>query len=540
MTNLLKIFVLLLFLELLSAQISTLVETHLGKIRGSLMKTEKGSDFIGFRGIKYAEPPIGENRFKPPIAIKPWSGELNATTDGFMCPQVGKPMHLLSEDCLVINVYTKHSNKNQSVVVFIHGGANIYGNSHSEHGAGPEFLMENDIVFVTMNYRLGPFGFLTTRTKEAPGNYGYLDQVMALEWVHDHISKFGGNPRSVTIFGISSGSIYVSLHLVSPRSQGLFHKAIIMSGSATADYEFDNLHWGRKLARELACPIYNPPDVLDCLRKLPWTTIVSVASSWDFFNMTDMKWSYQIDGHFLTKPPTVTFAEGNFSKIPILTGLTKDEYTFMFNIHENNSGLLNDITLNFAKYAPKFFVHNFDDPKIDKTKIVQSFYLGNQSLAKQKLSNFGKIFSDSMANYSINRLVQLARKFVDVYYYRFDYLGRFGVFENWEGKPLGVNHADDLQYIIKRRMLRKTINPNDPEWFMVTRMVKVITTFAETGSPELDGVKWLPSNKTAVNTMYIGRKVKLGFEPLKERLQLWDKLFPVEISSAPAEQGPII
>ncbi|XP_055850671.1 juvenile hormone esterase-like [Episyrphus balteatus] len=468
MINVLKVLIVFFGFKLICAQISPVVETNVGKIRGSIMKTEKGSEFLGFRGIRYAEAPIGEKRFKAPIAIKKWPGVIDATHDGFMCPQIGKPINMMSEDCLILNVYTKSLTEKKSVIIYIPGGANIYGGSHSIETAGPEYLMESDIVLVTISFRLGALGFLSTRTKEAPGNVGYLDQVMAFEWVHDHITKFGGNPKSVTILGMSSGSFAVTLHLASPLSQGLFHKAIAMSGSAIADLHFDNLQCTQKLARETSCPIYNPKDVVSCLRKLPWQTIVGVVDSWKFYNLTDMKWSYEIDGNFLTKSPTVTFAEGNFSKVPILTGITKDEFTYMIYSQENNSGLLNDINMNFEKYAPEFFTHIFDETKIKK---LRNFYLGNEAIDKENLRKFGEIFSDAIIINAINRLIQLARQYVDVFYYRFDYLGRYGIFENWNRKPLGVNHGDDLQYVIKRKYLRQTIKLYDPEWFMVERMI---------------------------------------------------------------------
>ncbi|XP_055902947.1 esterase E4-like [Eupeodes corollae] len=511
-----------------------IVETNLGTIRGFIMRTDKGSPFIAFRGIRYAEAPIGEKRFKAPIAIKSWAGELDATQDGFMCPQTGKPAHLISEDCLFLNVYSKNTTTtvNRPVIVYLHGGANVYGGSHSLE-AGPEYLMESDIVLVTMNFRLGAFGYLSTRTKEAPGNFGYLDQLMALQWVHDHISRFGGNPHSVTIIGMSAGAMAVTLHMASPLSQGLFHRAVAMSGSATSEHLIDNLYWAQKLAHQTSCPRFNAVDMLECLRKLPWEQIVSVCDSWQFYNLLDMKWNYEVDGYFLKKRPAELFAEGNFSKIPILTGITKDEFTFMISSQENNTGFLNDVSLNFEKYAQEFFMHNFTDnnPKAKKAEKVRNFYLGNKTIAEQNLSNFGEIFSDTLISHGVHRLVELARKWVDVYYYRFDFQGNSGAYTNWQGKPRGVNHGDDLQYFMKRQKLKRHINQNDSEWFMVERMVGLVSSFAEDGSPQnIDGIKWLPSNKFAVNTMYIDEKVTLGSEPYADRFHLWDTLYPLSKS----------
>lgn len=156
-----------------------------------------------------------------------------------MCPQAvtnaGQPM---SEDCLFLNVYTRHlpakderddaknHRKWKSVIVYIHPGGFISGSSGSNTGAGPQYMMDRDIVLVTFNYRLGALGFLSTGTCDSPGNYGLLDQVLVLEWVRDNIKCFGGNPDSVTLLGYSSGAMSVTLHMVSPLSQG--NRVIVM------------------------------------------------------------------------------------------------------------------------------------------------------------------------------------------------------------------------------------------------------------------------------------------------------------------------
>lgn len=141
----------------------------------------------------------------------------------------------MSENCLFLNVYTrwlptKHeikdcsfSSKAKPVLVYIHGGAFVAGSSASEAGAGPYLLMDTDIVLVTLNYRLGALGFLSTGTHHSPGNYGMMDQMLAFKWIRDHIKHFGGNPNSVTMLGYSAGSICTTLHIVSPMSKGILH-----------------------------------------------------------------------------------------------------------------------------------------------------------------------------------------------------------------------------------------------------------------------------------------------------------------------------
>lgn len=144
----------------------------------------------------------------------------------------------MSEDCLILNIYThwlpttderedcSFSSKAKAVIFYIHGGGFVQGSSASDTGSGPQLMMDRDIVLVTINYRLGALGFLSTGTREYPGNYGMMDQVLALKWVRDHIKYFGGNPDSVTTLGYSAGSISITLLMISPMSIGTFRNVL--------------------------------------------------------------------------------------------------------------------------------------------------------------------------------------------------------------------------------------------------------------------------------------------------------------------------
>ena len=161
-----------------------------------------------------------------------WSDVKDATDDGNICPQydISTSEAMGDEDCLNLNVYTpKLDSKKRAVMVYIHGGAYIMGGGASFF-FGPGYLLEQNVVLVTFNYRLGPLGFLATDDKTAAGNQGLLDQVMVLNWVKQNIAKFGGDPDKVTIFGEDSGAASVTLMAMSPLAKGLFHGAIALSG----------------------------------------------------------------------------------------------------------------------------------------------------------------------------------------------------------------------------------------------------------------------------------------------------------------------
>ena len=160
--------------------------------------------------------------FQDPVEVEPYDEEFDATDDGIVCPQfaIGAGEAMGDEDCLNLNVYTpKVDKKKRAVMVYIHGGAFITGGGSSST-FGPAYLVENDVVVVTFNYRLGALGFLATEDKAATGNMGIKDQILALKWVQNNIAAFGGDPNKVTIFGEDAGAASVSIHLMSPESNG--------------------------------------------------------------------------------------------------------------------------------------------------------------------------------------------------------------------------------------------------------------------------------------------------------------------------------
>ena len=243
-----------------------------GLIQGITLETRLGEVFHGFLKVPFAQAPINKLRFQDPKPAQSWEGVLNATQFGPMCQQINLLSNsTVSEDCLYLNVFTKNLSPGnitlKPVVVYIHGGAFQLGSS-SDHE--PHLLMERDVVLVTINYRLGAFGFLSLGTKEIPGNAGFKDQVLALRWVQKNIRSFGGDPHLVTLMGNSAGAYSVTAHMISPMSKGLFHRVIALSGSITYQrkLETDYLELAQKLARKLNCTISNNDAMIECLRSV--------------------------------------------------------------------------------------------------------------------------------------------------------------------------------------------------------------------------------------------------------------------------------
>ncbi|KPJ20839.1 Acetylcholinesterase [Papilio machaon] len=253
-----------------------------GILEGEVTDNKYGGKIYCFRGIPYAQPPLGDLRFKAPQPVKPWNGVRDAKKLGNECYQYNvvfsKVAKQGSEDCLYVNVFSPNlkPTKPLPVMVFIHGGG-FTGGSGSDEFYGPNYLIRHDVIIVTLNYRLEILGFLCLDTEDVPGNAGMKDQVAALRWVQKNISNFGGDPNNVTIFGESAGGGSVSLHLLSPMSKGLFKRVIPQSGIATAHWATGFMVKERslQLARELGCNSKDEKEIYEFFKALPVEALVN-------------------------------------------------------------------------------------------------------------------------------------------------------------------------------------------------------------------------------------------------------------------------
>jgi para-nitrobenzyl esterase len=283
-----------------------------------------------FLGIPYAEPPVGALRWRPPVARAPWTTPLDASAFGGRCAQVGGPFGEAStnEDCLYLNVYVPHRKsvperdlrRKRPVMVWIHGGA--FQSGSAENYDPTKLVTEGDVIVVTINYRLGTLGFLAhpALSAESPadvsGNYGILDQQLALRWVQDNIAAFGGNPRKVTIFGESAGGISVHVHMASPLAAGTFQRAIAQSGAVFVQPTIgEGETQGATLADALGCS----DQSAECLRGLGVDDILADQP------LGLRTASPVVDGVVLPTDLRTAFASGNFNRVPLIEGSNHDE-----------------------------------------------------------------------------------------------------------------------------------------------------------------------------------------------------------------------
>lgn len=316
------------------AENKLIVSTKSGKVRG-VVRPSGGAEFLG---IRYAEAPVGNLRWHEPVPVHSWKGVRDASAFGAPCAQpiLGDwnrhDAETSKEDCLFLNVMTPAwpIKKRLPVMVWLHGGGNEGGTASSElYKDGT--LVQHGIVLVTVNYRLGRFGFLAhpelTRESahKASGNYGLMDQVMALQWVRDNIAKFGGDSQNVTLFGQSAGAQDTSMLMTSPLAKGLFQKAIAESGAAinpTMPTLSMAEHGGERLAAALKAPTGDA--AIKYMRGLSVDEILKPAPNRDTHEPPLVAPS--IDGWVLPRSPVEVFASGQQMAMPMIVGSTSREF----------------------------------------------------------------------------------------------------------------------------------------------------------------------------------------------------------------------
>ena len=317
--------------SLAASGITDVITTSVGKVQGSSSEVQQTVVRI-FKGIPYGAPPVGDLRWKAPQPPTPWEGVRNATQWASRCPQRTSLLGTggMSEDCLHLNISTpaKSTADRLPVMVFFHGGGLTIGSANLDT-YNHDGLPRHGIVLVTVNSRLGPIGYMAhpalTRESEhgASGNYGTLDLIASLEWVQDNIGAFGGDPDNVLIFGESGGGTKTLSVMSSPLSAGLFHKAIVQSGSGLVapgrSTTLDNAEkHGERIAAKLGL---QDDDALAALRTTSWEDLIVAASDREVGFRTNVT----IDGWVLPESVDVTFAQGKQHGVPLIVGSNAGE-----------------------------------------------------------------------------------------------------------------------------------------------------------------------------------------------------------------------
>nr|AID61338.1 esterase [Calliphora stygia] len=542
------------------------VTTSAGKVRGRFQKYRSGErgGYYSFKGIRYGQAPVGDRRFRAAEPEKSWLGVRDASREGNSCPHKNMILDTFkgNEDCLFINVFTAKMPKGEfnpefPVMVWLHGGGYSFGSGNT-FLYGPDYLVAENVVLVTLNYRLGPLGFLTAGP-DAPGNQGLKDQILALKWVRDNIAAFGGDPNQVTVFGESAGASSVQMLLLSPLAKGLFHRAISESGSALNPWSMgeNSVTRAARLAANLGYVGANTTeDMLEFLRRAPAMKLVEAAPTTlteeDFRNNIGLPFVPVIEGYwnkegekntyyeapFITETPQELYKKHKFHKnIPYMTGYNTHEAMLFIRRLRKNPQLLQIIENDFERLVPHDL--NVTDQLVRVSRDIRQFYLGSKQVGIESVDEMIALLTDLMFLQGIRRTARHHAKYgnAPVYMYRFSFDGALGLYKRMLGlqRP-GVCHGDEMGYLFKFGFFNLSLDPKSMEVLVKNRMVRMWTNFAKYGNPtpphiddNLLTTTWQPINASDVmenlSYMDITKNLEMKVNPEFERQQFWDYMY---------------
>ena len=457
------------------------VVTDNGPVKGIVLQ-----DSRQFLGIPYAAPPVGSLRWQPPSAAPRWKGNLDADHFAPHCAQRGTPFGQASEseDCLYLNVFAppKHDDKGKNkdkedkkrgapVMVWLHPGAFQYGQSD---GYDPSDLVDNDVVVVTLNYRLGALGFLSHPALSAEsatassGNYGLQDQQAALRWVQRNIDKFGGDASNVTIFGESAGAVSVHAHMVSPQSAGLFHRAIAQSGGYALT--LPTLASAETLGSSYATQVGCASQTAECLRAVPVSTLIANQST------NPSAYLPKVDGSTLPLSIGTAFATGQFNRVPVIEGSTHDEFRlFVATLFE-----LAGTPVTAANYP--FLISAILSVPFPTAQAIANFYpIAAYSSPAVALSAVG---TDAAFACNTRVAARLLAQHVPTWTYEFSDANAPQIFlPTLPSLPYGAYHGSEVQYLfdVNAAVPAPALTPTQEQ--LAASMRGYWTQFAAAGNP---------------------------------------------------------
>jgi len=486
------------------------VSIEQGKVRGLVE-----GDVEVFRGLPYAAPPVGDRRWKPPAPPAAWENVRDCFEFGPACPQNNSPLQRMiplgaiksfSEDCLNLNVFrpAKPASGKLPVMFWIHGGG--FGEGANCMGLyNGSSLAQKGAVVVTINYRLGPYGFLghplLTAESGTSGNYGILDQIAALQWVRKNIAHFGGDPDCVTIFGESAGGASVATLLVSPLSKGLFHRAIIQSAPDMSLRHLKEETFGKQPAEAQGieaiakCGLSESAD-LSAMRQIPAPLLLQKFPALQLTGHSVKLSSLNVpvepcvDGVVVLEDPNRSFAEGRFHHVPIMVGCTREEAALFL------------------------LVAKLPTQKAEAESVIRREFgtLADQILAAYPLASESRVIRQQISQLLTDLLFGVESRFIarnasareeNTYRYLFSRGSRIPFLAS-----MGAHHGAEVPYVFQT---------NDPVWNwtdwdreLSSTMQQYWVNFAKTGDPNESHLPaWPKYDRSSENTLELGDAISV-------------------------------
>ncbi|KAL4630761.1 neuroligin-1 isoform X3 [Arapaima gigas] len=582
-------------------EMDPVVSTAYGRVRG--FKKELNNEILGpviqFLGVPYAAPPVGERRFQPPEPPIPWPETRNATQFASVCPQnimegrlpdvmlpvwftnglevVSSYVQDQSEDCLFLNIYvptedgplTKKQNDDlgdnegtedediresgspKPVMVFIHGGSYMEGTGNMFDGS--ILASYGNVIVITINYRLGVLGFLSTGDQAAKGNYGLLDQIQALRWTSENIAFFGGDPLRITVFGSGAGASCVNLLTLSHYSEGnrwsnstkgLFQRAIAQSGTALSSWavSFQPAKYARMLAKKVGCNHKDTVDLVECLQKKPYKELVDQDIQPARYHIA---FGPVIDGDVIPDDPQILMEQGEFLNYDIMLGVNQGEgLKFVELIVDNENG----VQANDFDYAVSSFVddlYGYPEGKDILRETIKFMYTdwADRHNPETRRKTLLALFTDHQWVAPAVATADLHSSFGSpTYFYAFYHHCQTEQVPPWADAA----HGDEIPYVFGLPMIGPTelfpcnFSKND---VMLSAVVMTYwTNFAKTGDPNqpvpqdtkfihtkpnrFEEVAWTRYNQKDQLYLHIGLKPRVKEHYRANKVNLWLELVP--------------
>jgi len=493
------------------------------RIDSGLLKGAVAGGVVSFKGVPFAKPPVGELRWRAPQPVAPWAGVRAATAYGHDCMQTPFPSDAAplgtapSEDCLVLNVWrpARAAAARLPVMVWIYGGGYVNGGSSPAVYDGSQFAKQG-VVLVSFNYRLGRFGFFAhpaltkAATTEAGGaepigNYAYMDQIAALQWVKRNIAAFGGDPGNVTVFGESAGGGSVHMLLTSPMARGLFHKAIVESGGGRNNFSVRKVREdmpgavsGEKIGLAFAKSVGvegEGPEALAALRALPAATLDNGLNMATMGRQGDTYPGPMLDGKIALEQPGDAYRAGRGAKVPVLVGANSADLGF------STARTLDEL------YAP------FGADRAAATAAYDPGGTGDLKAVGYKVG-----LDAAMLEPARFVAAEYAARGLPAYHYRFSYVAHVMRREWASGAP----HATEIPYVFDTVAAKYGSDLTPADAAMARTANAYWANFAKTGDPNGPGLPRWPRFEAKDQALmdFAEGGARAGPEPFKARLDL--------------------
>ncbi|KAH6931203.1 hypothetical protein HPB50_022797 [Hyalomma asiaticum] len=459
-----------------------------------------------FLGIPYAKPPVGELRFLKPQPVSPWEGAYDATAmkDSCMQPRVPWVFEIptaLSEDCLYLNVWTPRASETAKlpVLVWFYGGIYKVGSAYETRYNAAPLVALNDVVVVSCNFRSAMFGYLNADDEGAPGNVGLWDQLMVMQWVQRNARAFGGDPDLVTLFGESSGSMAIHLHLLSPLTAGLFRRVFFMSGTQNTDADVDSvwesIRTGNAVAEALGCAnpfqdlTTHPDKVLQCLRKCSASEIAEATENVTSPNMLAFLPTFNTE--FVPYLPSIAAEKRLFRVVEALVSVVSNEGAFAFVMQPDKELLQDDLSgYDWENFVPAVRTVAGEFVKKRVFPLAVDYLQDAQAKDKAAFRQAAADFVGKNHFYCSSRLFSENESGINgkVYGMVFAHRSRKSTMPEWTK----VVHMQEIPYFFGIPFL-DSVNYDEEDQQVSLEAMRILTSFARDGKPNApNATKWTP------------------------------------------------